>query len=259
MKIEKFKENHTILNIDNIKDGLEKEYDCKLIFFCKSGSHLYKLNTEKSDEDYVGVFIPSLKYYFGNKSIDFIDTFSLKSKDNNNKNTSNGIDVSLYSINKFVNILTKCNPNILELLFVNNCDILYNTEIFNKILDNRNLFLNRTNIYKAFYNYAKSQKKKLYTNKDNFNTKQSYHIVRLLDEAIELFETGMITFPLRYHNQIMNIKNNKTNIKDIEKIIDILFEKIKIAYDVSSLKNFTDYEKINCFLTDLVSSYFKYL
>lgn len=139
----------------------------KLLFLMKSGSHLYHLNTESSDEDYVGVFIPKEEYFFGLKNIEQIDC-SKKDKDENNKNTSLAIDCVVYEIRKFTNLCFKCNPNILEMLFVNDSEILYEDSEFKNY--RKMLSVNcpyKKGIEGAFFGYARNQQKKMLEKIDN--------------------------------------------------------------------------------------------
>ena len=68
-----------------------------------SGSHAYGLNTPQSDTDYRGVFyLPREKFY----SLNPIDQVA---EDQN--------DVVYYELGRFIDLLSKNNPNILELLY----------------------------------------------------------------------------------------------------------------------------------------------
>ena len=54
------------------------------------GSHLYGTNTENSDKDYKGIFLPSVKNLILGKKMDSI---SLTSGNNNSKNSSEDCDI----------------------------------------------------------------------------------------------------------------------------------------------------------------------
>lgn len=342
--------------INMVRQELKDGFNCNLIYLSKSGSHLYKLNTPESDEDYVGVFIPDIAYYFGNKDIKIINSLSVKDKDKNGKNTAEAIDITLYSVNEFIKLLSKCNPNIIELLYANEEDILYIHETFQKVIDKRDMFLNKTYIDNAFYNYAISQKRKMFNKKINhkvlsflkecleksdednlynlftplsvsdtiifdnkkyvvryhyviensgdrfdvtiddgkeitelikfsandtiktaiqkienrikmygyrvnddktYDKKFASHTVRLLDEAIQLFETGKIMFPLQQHKAIMEIKIGEMLSKDVEEVIDNMIIKFKYVKEHTELPNKTNSNLIDKFLIGLVYDYFK--
>ena len=75
-----------------------------IIFECISGSRAYGLDTASSDTDIRGVFIlPKEDFY----SLDYVGQI------NNETN-----DIVYYELRKFIELLSKNNPNILELLNV---------------------------------------------------------------------------------------------------------------------------------------------
>ena len=114
-----------------------------IIFECISGSRAYGLDTPASDTDIRGVFIlPKAQFY----SLDYIGQI------NNETN-----DIVYYELRKFIELCSKNNPNILELLNVPEECILYKNPIFDRVtLD---LFLSKI-CEKSFANYAFTQIKK---------------------------------------------------------------------------------------------------
>lgn len=74
-----------------------------IVFECLSGSHAYGLNTPESDVDIKGVFVLPEEHYFGLKYIEQV---------NDEKN-----DLVYYELKRFVDLLSKSNPNILEMLY----------------------------------------------------------------------------------------------------------------------------------------------
>jgi len=114
-----------------------------IIFECISGSRAYGLDTPTSDTDIRGVFIlPKERFY----SLDYIGQV------NNETN-----DIVYYELRKFIQLCSKNNPNILELLNVPEECVLYKHEIFNEI--RLQLFLSKQ-CEKSFANYAYAQIKK---------------------------------------------------------------------------------------------------
>lgn len=63
------------------------------------GSHLYGLNTDNSDKDYKGIFIPTAKEILLGTAPKVIDT---STGDKSSKNTKDDIDRHLYSLKKFI-------------------------------------------------------------------------------------------------------------------------------------------------------------
>lgn len=143
------------------------------ILVIRTGSHLYGTNTPESDEDEIGVFIPDKEYILGMQKVEEVD-FSEQIKDKNGKNTKDSKDYKLYSLQKFVKLSMENNPNILEMLFVNDKNILFINDFGKQLLENRHLFPHRGSKHK-FLGYAFSQKHKMVMRSENYNfLKESY-------------------------------------------------------------------------------------
>uniref|UniRef100_UPI00404B1516 nucleotidyltransferase domain-containing protein n=1 Tax=Gelidibacter sp. TaxID=2018083 RepID=UPI00404B1516 len=114
-----------------------------IIFECISGSKSYGLDTATSDTDIKGVFIlPKEKYY----SLNYIGQI------NNETN-----DIVYYELQKFIELLSKNNPNILELLNIPAKCVLYKHPVYDLIkLED---FLSKL-CKDTFANYAFTQIKK---------------------------------------------------------------------------------------------------
>jgi hypothetical protein len=114
-----------------------------IIFESISGSRAYGLDTATSDTDIRGVFIlPKEQYY----SLNYIGQI------NNETN-----DIAYYELGKFIELLSKNNPNIMELLCVPEKCVLYKHPIFDNI--KKEMFLSKL-CKNTFANYAFTQIKK---------------------------------------------------------------------------------------------------
>lgn len=114
-----------------------------IIFECISGSRAYGLDTATSDTDIRGVFIlPKEQFY----SLEYVGQI------NNETN-----DIVYYELRKFIELLSKNNPNILELLNVPEDCILKKDPIFDQI--KIEFFLSKL-CKDTFANYAYTQIKK---------------------------------------------------------------------------------------------------
>ena len=92
----------------------------KLILFeCISGSRAYGLHSEKSDTDIKGVFALSKKQFY---SLDYVEQVN---------NESN--DEVYYELKRFIDLLGKNNPNILELLATPTDCVLYRHALMQKL------------------------------------------------------------------------------------------------------------------------------
>lgn len=111
-----------------------------IIFECITGSRAYGLALPHSDTDIKGVFILPKEYYYG---LEYIPQL------NNETN-----DIVFYELGRFIELLTKNNPNLLEMLNVAEDLILYKHPIFEKVKSE--LFLSKI-CADSFVHYAESQ------------------------------------------------------------------------------------------------------
>jgi len=123
-----------------INDIKEKKL---LLFECISGSKAYGLNTVQSDTDMRGVYyLPKAQFY----GLEYIPQI--------NNETS---DEVYYELGRFVELLIRNNPNILELLASPEDCILYKHPIMNRL--SLDLFLSKL-CKETFAGYALTQIKK---------------------------------------------------------------------------------------------------
>ena len=114
------------------------------IFEGLAGSQLYGMSTPESDVDTRGVCLPPRRVMLDPfMRFDVQDSFE-------------GEDRAIYSLGKFFSLAADANPNILELLFVPAEFTLITTMEWQKVLENRNLFLSK-NVKHRFLGYSFSQ------------------------------------------------------------------------------------------------------
>ena len=118
----------------------------KTIYLVLHGSRAYNTHTETSDYDFKGVCIPPKEYYIGGKRFEQAELHDP--------------DTVVYEFRKFINLASACNPNIIEVLFVDPEDIIYIDSIGEELRNNRELFLSKRIKY-TFSGYAVSQLKRI--------------------------------------------------------------------------------------------------
>lgn len=102
----------------------------KLIYLTQYGSHLYGLNTENSDLDFRGVFIPNREDVLLKRDVDEYNTELVLDCGTNieidnigcvdiikNPGFQKKVDVKLFSIYKFLKLCSKGDTNALDVLF----------------------------------------------------------------------------------------------------------------------------------------------
>ncbi len=118
----------------------------RIILMGLGGSYAYGTNNENSDIDFRGVTL--------NLPSDLLGLTEFEQYEDTNT------DTVIYSFNKMVKLLLECNPNTIELLGLDDSQYLIKTELGQKLLDNRQLFLSKK-AAKSFGGYANAQLRRL--------------------------------------------------------------------------------------------------
>ena len=187
----------------------------------KSGSHLYGTNTETSDEDYVGIFMPDENMVFGFDNVKEVDS-SIISKRSDGKNDIDAVDIKVYELRNFFYLFLKNNPNILEIPFVNEESIVEENKYGKIIRNNKHLFP-YIGLYDSFIGYAFAQRKKMIIKKDNyFELKQFHDIISKLMERPENHKKLLVEFDL---DMLTQVKSSRIDGQDTFKIGDISLQR----------------------------------
>jgi len=120
-----------------------KEVEDRLILLALTGSNSYGLALPSSDKDYKGIFIAPKEYYLGTKNIEQKDKGWNEQGNGGFTQLDNNKDTVLYELRKYIMLASKCNPNILELLFERPDFIEYKSFAGQYLIDNRELFLSK--------------------------------------------------------------------------------------------------------------------
>jgi predicted nucleotidyltransferase len=137
-----------------------------------AGSHAYGMETVDSDIDLKGIFIPDVNCYLdGSKQEQFQDKEKIKelcfptlSSDYQEKAQANGMEGVFYELNRFVDLASTANPNILDILFCRDEDVIHSNWIGEELRRNRNNFLTKKCL-QTFVGYATAQMKKMETHR----------------------------------------------------------------------------------------------
>jgi len=104
---------------------------------------MYGTSTETSDRDYRGICIPPYEeYYHGFHKFEQYDP--------------KGQDLTIFDLRKFVKLASECNPNIIELMFVPEENIIWCDDFGESLFAVREFFLSRKARH-TFTGYAHSQ------------------------------------------------------------------------------------------------------
>jgi hypothetical protein len=168
-----------------MSDKLKKYAEDNRILEITSGSHLYGTTTPESDEDFMGIFMPPAEYVLGLNSVKEVD-LGIVSKLESGKNSKDAVDRKLYEFRKFCQLAMANNPNIIEMLFVDDKNIKFINPIGKRLLDMKHLFPSKVSA-KKFIGYAHSQRHKMIVKRDHFNElTEGYKILSDLEDKLTM-------------------------------------------------------------------------
>ena len=136
-----------MIDVKNIKVDLDLGKDSILLYRFVRGSHSHGTATETSDIDTMSVYINPQTKLLG-----FTDKDDFYVADEKNDNVA-------YELGRYLKLLVKANPNMLESLFVSDDCIIYKHPIMEKIFSMRDKFLCKDAL-KSFTSYALEQIRK---------------------------------------------------------------------------------------------------
>lgn len=189
-----------------------KDIEPNLIYLVLDGSRAHGTFTEESDYDYRGIFANTKEEIYG---YDIKETIDFKND-----------DIVLHGLKKFMSLALNSNPNVLELLFMDNTLIEVHPLFKEYFLVNRDKLITIRS-GKAYGGFAKSQvernrnraghgsirdKYKFGPEDDLYDSKYAMHTVRMLMNGIEMITRG--TLHPRFEGDsltlLKNIRTGKT-------------------------------------------------
>lgn len=155
-----------------------QEIEQYTVFRCIAGSKAYGTATDQSDLDVRGVFIAPPEYILGClKSVEQVEI--------------GGEDTVIYELSKFTKLAAESNPNIIELLYTDEENILSIDPAFALLRENRHLFLSKKARY-TFSGYAVAQLKRIRGHNKWISNPQAVDPPQLLDFAQIIYPNGTI-------------------------------------------------------------------
>lgn len=231
------------------------------------GSKSYGIISNSSDYDIIGVVIPPKEQIYHHLT-GMVPGFGPEPSKFKNfvAHHIGEYDINLVEIVKFFNLCAENNPNMLEILFIEESLIMVNSDQSALIRENRLDFLNK-NAYFKFTGYAKSQRNKLKNRansehrkelyeKYGYDTKFAYHMIRLSLQAIQILQDGDLN--LNTNSELLNkIRNGGFSLLEIEEMFDSLYADVELHFNKSTIPESPDYKKLNKLLKNVLESYYE--
>lgn len=260
--------------VNNSKMKLSKN---QIILAFASGSSQHGARIEgRSDFDVAGVYIgtPVVELALGNEDPRQSGHITQGTSNQYEKNSANDIDVKAYTLRRWAGLALKGNPNILSYLFtpdvIKDSCVPYPSVWSTCILPNRNLFIASSHAA-AFLGLGESQYKRMIglqgsgkhgqrddlIDKHGYDCKAALHMVRSMDECLELLETGNITFPRPNVSVLLEIRRGEWGLERIKDEYNRLRLAIQKAEKTSPLPPKCNREAVNKLIVEAMIYHWK--
>jgi uncharacterized protein len=237
-----------------------------LIHLFVGGSELHGAKVKNTDDlDIYGVYLEPPELVLG---LDKQDFYVWSTAGNERRNGPDDIDVCLYSLRKWAGLAAKGNPTALHFLFTRNYSP--RTEPWERVLTCREVFLSRRATVQ-FRGFADAQVRRLQgigTGKKGqrheligahgYDIKAAMHVIRLLNEGIELMRSGTITLPRPEKELLIKIRAGEYG--SLERVLSLangLFRELEEAEANSRLPEKVDRARISELVSETYLRFWK--
>jgi len=207
-----------------------------VIYQCIVGSRAFGLETEESDTDRRGIYLPPADLHWS--------LYGLPEQLENDATQE-----CYWDLRKFLILALKANPNILECLYTPLVEMA--TPLALELLAMREAFLSRL-VYQTYNGYVMSQFKKLEQDLRTTGAvkwKHAMHLIRLLMSGITALRDGFVPVNVGEHRDLLlSIKRGEMNWDEVNKLRLSLHEDFDRALASTSLPERPDYLQANRFL-----------
>lgn len=173
---------------------------------CQVGSGVHGISVPgQTDRDEMGICVEPPEYVLGLGSF---EQYIHRTQPEHSRSGPADLDLTVYSLRKWMRLALDGNPTVLLLLFVPDDEIVAITGTGRELRASADRILSRR-VGKRFLGYLRAQRDRMeglrggkHTNRPElveeygFDTKFAYHMVRLGIQGVELMETGGLTLPI---------------------------------------------------------------
>jgi predicted nucleotidyltransferase len=208
----------------------------RVIYRCVVGSRAFGLDTDESDTDRRGIYLPPAELHWS--------LFGVPEQLENDENQE-----AYWELQKFLIMALKGNPNVLECLYTPLVE--FASPLAQELLDMRDAFISRL-VYATYNGYVMSQFKRMQSdlrNQGRIKPKHVMHLIRLLLSGIHVLREGFVPVDVGQHRErLFAIKNEEMPWDDIEAWRKQLHKEFDRALEETPLPERPNYELANEFL-----------
>lgn len=205
------------------------------------GSKLYGVEQDKSDVDYLGVFLEDEESLYGMNRVGRAELIGFETGDLK-------VDLKLVSLLEFTKQFQKGDYNVYQLLFSTDKNKVYTTELADKMLEEYKELVNvfATTRYHGMatselrqYNKVMEQLGETLETKttDKKQMKRRYMVVNSLQQAVELLTTGkVVLYREERAKELQYVRSVECTNKEFLERVEYLQEEFKKATEETKLK-----------------------
>jgi len=175
------------------------------IVLMEFGSHLYGTSDESSDTDIKGVFTPTREQVYLSQIPEQYHIESKSNKGEGVKNTSEDVDIEVYSLHKFIQLAEEGQTVALDMLHAPSFNIIRCSSIWEAIVANKEKFFTKN--FQAFVGYARKQAAKYGLKGSRLNEAKEFNRVckQYSSDTEERLEKIWDKIPIGEHIKIVEI------------------------------------------------------
>ena len=199
-----------------------------IAILCVGGSYSYGMNVPTSDVDIRGVAVNSARELLLNNGFEQVER--------------DEPDVTIYSFNKVLNLMSACNPNVIEMLGLRPEHYLKVSKYGQMLLDNKELFLSKVAIH-SFGGYANAQLRRLDNKSGRIGDahNQAVHIINSMKNALYAVKQLVRPFEADENFDLVLDENNQVIVNaalrgyPLNELYRLVAEADKVRHDYEKL------------------------
>ncbi len=232
----------------------------KVLFRTIVGSNLYGLARPDSDIDYRGFGMPGVSEIIGLK----------RQEQDESKSIAENTEGTVYSFNKYMWLLMKGNPTVLEIAFADKQFHIEQDPLGKEVCEFVQKHMISQHVTIPYFAYFKAQRHELnhtkrvgkrfdLVQKYGYDTKFASHAVRLGYQYIDIATKGMFNPTLQGHQQqqCFAIKSGLLTLTEVNDILNDVDLKMNNARENTKIKLEVDREVVDKFMVDIYYNFLK--
>jgi uncharacterized protein len=209
-----------------------------IIYRCQVGSKAFGLDSEDSDDDLRGIYLPPARLQWSLRRLPEQLEFADQERDE-----------VYWELEKFLRLALKANPSVLETLWTPL--VLLADETAQELRAIRQAFLSK-HVYKTYSGYVLSQFRRMANAnaaKGAYKPKHAMHLIRLLYSGIAALDGGEIRIDVAEHrDELLHIRNYGLPFEGVKRRALELDERFQQAFEQTGLPEQPDYACVDDFL-----------